>query len=228
MHPVSLGNLINRRTILSIVYNSGSRAGKEREFFVFGVFDSPFCPEQHNMAYLVGYDFGAQGVRTYKAPTVRGRSEVDLLQVVGMREVSLMRERDVLTQAYAPMRNPDYQYDNPHIGDPFWTLAGGQEKEWPATFMDETFIHVPPKDRVFVGTYPEGIVYADRLWNEHGEWVKLAFLSYNTLELEFRNRCSREVQGFIKRNARVLQDKRGEEYQIDTSGHTVILGEDRR
>lgn len=38
-------------------------------------------------------------------------------------------------------------------------------------------------DRLFIGWYPGGIVYADRKRERHGDYAPLAFLAYDTLEL---------------------------------------------
>lgn len=43
---------------------------------------------------------------------------------------------------------------------------------------------MPTNDRLFIGMYPEGIVYADRGREEHGDYMRVAFLPYSTLKLE--------------------------------------------
>lgn len=79
-------------------------------------------------------------------------------------------------------------------------------------------------ERVFAGIYPCGVVYADRFTEIGGDYARLAFLPYDTLELQFEPRCTRELRAFITANAQLIQARKGEHYQISTSGQTVLLG----
>jgi hypothetical protein len=49
-------------------------------------------------------------------------------------------------------------------------------------------------DRLFIGNYPCGIVYADRHNEEHGDYKRLAFLPYDGMELEFAKDCPEELK----------------------------------
>ena len=74
---------------------------------------------------------------------------------------------------------------------------------------------------LFIGIYPCGIVYADRSSN----YLRLAFLPYKTLELEFKAaRMTAEMRQAIEADAATLQARRGEQYEITSSGQTVMLG----
>lgn len=78
--------------------------------------------------------------------------------------------------------------------------------------------------RIFVGVFPAGICYADRLTEKDGDYKKLAFLSFSTLKLEFRNDCPRELRDEIQQDAASLQARKGSAFQISTCGQTVVLG----
>lgn len=79
-------------------------------------------------------------------------------------------------------------------------------------------------DRLFIGTYPCGLVYADRATEAHGDYKRLAFLPYSTLKLEMEKDCPTDLQARILAHAATLQAKRGEQYQVSTCGQTVTLG----
>lgn len=80
------------------------------------------------------------------------------------------------------------------------------------------------KNRLVIGKFPAGIVYADRQRKRSGDYLRLAFLSYWSLELEIRPRCPSELADLIRAHAASLQNRRGEKYQISTCGQTIILG----
>lgn len=79
-------------------------------------------------------------------------------------------------------------------------------------------------DRIFVALMPTGLWWTDRHNEEHGDYAKLAFLPFSTLELEIFPRCPKELQARIRSEASNVQARRGEPYQISTAGQTVILG----
>jgi len=82
---------------------------------------------------------------------------------------------------------------------------------------------------VFVGVYPTGIVYADKTVEEFGDYKKIAFLSFATLDLTFvpGGLADADRALAILRDATKIIEREGEEYQITTSGQTVILGRGR-
>lgn len=79
-------------------------------------------------------------------------------------------------------------------------------------------------DRLFIGIYPMGIVYADREVEVLGDYKRLAFLSYRTLDLELKPDCPAELRGHIENHAEAIQARRGQQYEVSTSGQTVLLG----
>lgn len=82
----------------------------------------------------------------------------------------------------------------------------------------------PNPDRLFIGVYPAGLVYADRHREENGDYAKLAFLPYDTLALELRPNCPPELKARIEADAVCMQGKRGQQYQISSSAQFVTLG----
>ena len=86
--------------------------------------------------------------------------------------------------------------------------------------------HNPAKsksDRLFIGVYPGGIVYSDRGREQHGDYARLAFLPYDTLELQWEP-GSAAFADVIRASAAKIQARRGEAYPISASGQTVRLG----
>ena len=73
--------------------------------------------------------------------------------------------------------------------------------------------------------YPAGIVYADKDIEVNGDYQKLAFLSFQTLILEFYN-CPQSSKEVILSDAKQIQVQKGKEYQISSTGQKVILGYD--
>lgn len=82
------------------------------------------------------------------------------------------------------------------------------------------------KQRLFIGTFPTGIAYADREREKNGDYVRLAFLPFRSLKLEFsKARMPPELRQEIDDHAFKIQSRRGELFQVSTSGQTVKLGE---
>ncbi len=79
--------------------------------------------------------------------------------------------------------------------------------------------------RLFIGVFPTGISYADRTQEEHGDYKRLAFLSYRTLELEWYGNVPPDQRNQIISHAGTIQAMRGQAFQISSSGQTVKLGE---
>jgi hypothetical protein len=78
--------------------------------------------------------------------------------------------------------------------------------------------------RLFIRVFPCGISYADRHHEEHGDYESLAFLPYDSLNLEFRKGCPAELRAEITASAAAIQARKGEHYQVSTCGQTVLLG----
>jgi len=80
------------------------------------------------------------------------------------------------------------------------------------------------KDRLFIGCFPCGLSYCDTSRERDGDYVKLAFLSYKTLELDVRPGCPPDLLVRILADAATMQARRGEHFQVSTCGQTVLLG----
>lgn len=79
-------------------------------------------------------------------------------------------------------------------------------------------------DRLFIGVFPAGISYADRHREEHGDYAKLAFLPYDTLELKVYERCPADLRTEIETHAATIQSRRGQRFQVSSCNQTVMLG----
>ena len=81
------------------------------------------------------------------------------------------------------------------------------------------------KEALFAGVFPTGISYCDRTREKDGDYLKLAFLSFHTLDLIFiGDRCSAALRATIEANAAVIQARQGQQYPVSSSGQTVTLG----
>jgi hypothetical protein len=79
--------------------------------------------------------------------------------------------------------------------------------------------------RLFIGVFPEGLVYADRGREKNGDYVRLAFLSYRTLELTWEpNTLKHPCRNLILHSAQAMVAKKGEFFSTSISGQGVILG----
>lgn len=79
-------------------------------------------------------------------------------------------------------------------------------------------------DRLFSGIYPAGIVYADRYEEVAGDYKRLAFLPYSTMKLDLNPDCPEDLKERICADAKRLQSRIGQPFQISTSGQTIELG----
>ena len=79
-------------------------------------------------------------------------------------------------------------------------------------------------DRLFSGVFPEGILYADRLVDDGGDYKRLGFLPFANLVLQLESDCPPDLAERIRTDAGRIQALKGEQYQISTSGQTITLG----
>lgn len=79
-------------------------------------------------------------------------------------------------------------------------------------------------EEIFAGIYSTGLVYADKSYEVDGDFARLGFLSFATLELDINERATPEQQKQIRYHAARLRTRRGEQYQISQSGQTITLG----
>jgi len=80
-----------------------------------------------------------------------------------------------------------------------------------------------PTERLFVGVYPGGLVYADRKVEQHGDYKRVALLTYDTLELQISDPDSPLLDEVIS-DAAIYQARKGERFDISTSGQYITLG----
>lgn len=79
-------------------------------------------------------------------------------------------------------------------------------------------------DRLFVCVMGTGISWADRKVHEHGDYKRLAFLTFSNLELEIVPGCPNDLRVRIEDYAAKVKARRGQQYQVSTSGQTITLG----
>jgi hypothetical protein len=75
------------------------------------------------------------------------------------------------------------------------------------------------KARLFAGIYPGGLVYADTGREKHGDYARLAFLSWATLQLDVEKDCPAKFREAIEADAAKVQARPGERHA------GVFLGE---
>lgn len=80
------------------------------------------------------------------------------------------------------------------------------------------------KQRIFIGTYPAGIVFADTQREKKGDYARLAFLPFDTLKLELQDDCPIDLEQEIRRAASAIQCQVGQQYPTSATGQTVMLG----
>lgn len=83
-----------------------------------------------------------------------------------------------------------------------------------------------PKLRLFIGCYPTGWMYCDRLVQKDGDYRRVAFLPYGSLALEVETQCPAALLPLIEAHAADMQARKGQQYQ--TAGNSwITLGVDR-
>ncbi|MFL6284500.1 MAG: hypothetical protein ACJ74Q_15250 [Pyrinomonadaceae bacterium] len=79
-------------------------------------------------------------------------------------------------------------------------------------------------DNIFIGIHAAGVVYADRQQEVAGDYKRLAFLCYETLELKVEDDCPEHLARDIVESAAGFQMRRGLPFEISGCGASVILG----
>lgn len=79
-------------------------------------------------------------------------------------------------------------------------------------------------DRLFSGVYPCGIVYADRQREKGGDYARCAFLPFSSLVLQIERDCPAALREQIVKDAAAIQARKGERFNISSSGQSVVLG----
>ena len=80
------------------------------------------------------------------------------------------------------------------------------------------------RERLFSGIYPCGIVYADRKVEVAGDYKRLGFLSYATLQLDLEADCPADLREPIIRDAAAIQAREGQRFRVSSSDQFVMLG----
>lgn len=102
----------------------------------------------------------------------------------------------------------------------------GNPGKWPTGFMYTAGgkqVVASGKNCLFSGVYPTGIMYADRCREVHGDYKRVAFLFFDTLEFRIDDPDS-PLLALAKKDAARIIARRGEQYRTSGSGQTVTLG----
>lgn len=92
--------------------------------------------------------------------------------------------------------------------------------------MKTPLVPVDVDARLFVGIFPGGIVYADRAVEQHGDYKRLAFLSFRTLEVDWSSKTIEpSLRAAIEKDVAAMQARRGERFEVSACGQYVVLGE---
>lgn len=115
-----------------------------------------------------------------------------------------------------------------------WPMAGrvpesptllALRAKWKVEDEEEARGRGNPSSRLFSGVYPTGIVYADKARERDGDYLRVAFLPFSTLQLEWSpGQHPAELRAEIERDAAEVIARRGEQYPVSSSGQTVTLG----
>lgn len=79
-------------------------------------------------------------------------------------------------------------------------------------------------DPLFTYVAVTGICYCDRTRTVDGDYHRIGFLPFSTLEAEIDEDCPTDMRDRIVASMAAIQARRGEDYQISTAGQTVRLG----
>lgn len=80
------------------------------------------------------------------------------------------------------------------------------------------------EDPLFTYVAATGICYCDRTRTGDGDYARIGFLPFSTLEADIAEDCPDALRDRIVASMAAIQARRGEDYQISTAGQTVRLG----
>ena len=80
--------------------------------------------------------------------------------------------------------------------------------------------------RFFVGIQATGVVYCDKAREENNDYLAIARVFFDTLELKWYNKetTPEAMLELIRVSSMDLQSRCGQEYQVSASGQTITLG----
>lgn len=80
------------------------------------------------------------------------------------------------------------------------------------------------KEDISIVSFPGGMSFADRTREEHGDYKRLGFIPWDTLEPSIKPDCPPVARELITTTATELQARSGESYTISACGQSVRLG----
>lgn len=88
-----------------------------------------------------------------------------------------------------------------------------------------------PAERLFIGNYPGGMVYADRSREKHGDYARVAFLPWNSLVLQVEPGADPSLVALAEQSAAAYQSRRGQLHALsatalrDADGNLIGCGQ---
>jgi len=79
-------------------------------------------------------------------------------------------------------------------------------------------------NRLFIGDYPGGIVFSDTSRESNGDYRRVAFLPYESLEFIPGKDADTELLSRAKAYAAAIQARVGQWHQVSACGQRVLLG----
>lgn len=83
-------------------------------------------------------------------------------------------------------------------------------------------------DRILICVHATGLGYYDRTREVDGDYKRLGFMPFDTLDLEVEPDCPSGCRQIIEQDAAKLQARDGEQYAVSACGQTVELGAKKR
>lgn len=99
---------------------------------------------------------------------------------------------------------------------------GWTQQDFARALARDPLAKAEPDPRLFIGVFPEALVYADRSREVAGDYVRLACLPYRSLRVEFEPDCPVDLRMEILAHA--SQYRVGQVLEVSSSGQTVRLG----
>jgi hypothetical protein len=82
------------------------------------------------------------------------------------------------------------------------------------------------KEDLFIGNFPTGFVYANMAKEVAGDYQRLAYLNYSTLQLEVEKACPAELLTHIRAHHEAMLARRHTVYPIAGNASVVLGGSD--
>lgn len=89
-------------------------------------------------------------------------------------------------------------------------------------------VFMQANDALFIGVYPTGLVFSHRGLEKDGDYLRVGFMPYDTLELaeeRWFSELDPEIAALVREEVNDMKAKKGQLYPISSCNQTVLLGE---